>query len=421
MLQRLNNYVLGSLVGVLVLLVILIFLNSPGTDDVALYWVPWADHAADLGGPAGFAIDEAQYGYPPYSSVILASAVRIGRALGLGTFEALKWSLVAFLVGTSALVWLWTRNFIVTMLFCLALLLNSVALGYIDIYFAPTLILALWALKVRKWLWFTVFFIMASLTKWQPIIIAPFIALYILDIQRVRQWRQIDFKKLVLTILLPAAAVLGLTLRVFDAAPLALAISKAFNNEFLSGNALNFSWIETHWLHVFYPEDFGPLIGGEAGYIVSDALRVTLLPKVLFFLTYAVALAAFFRREKTFENLINFSLIGYLAYFTFNTGVHENHLFLAAMLGVILFWLNRGHLSVMLILVLMSNVNLVLFFGIYGQELPFSRVIGGAVDVALLLSIFNVIFFLVLWGAHVLPRRKAAMAIGQDEGTIGNG
>jgi hypothetical protein len=413
--QRLIRFMLGALVITLVLLVILSLLNSPGTDDVAQYWVPWADHAADLGGPAGFAIDEAQYGYPPFGSVILASVVRIGRALGIGTFESLKWSLAAFLVATSLLVWLWTRNLIVTILFCLALLLNSVALGYIDIYFAPSLILALWALKVRKWIWFTVFFVITCLTKWQPVIIAPFIALYILDIQHIQHWRQIDFKKLAVTVLLPAVAVLGLTLLVFEAAPLALSLGKALNNEFLSGDALNFSWIETHWLHVFYPDDFGGLIGGEAGYIVSDALRVTLLPKLLFFLTYAVALVAFFRREKTFENLINFSLIGYLAYFTFNTGVHENHLFLAAILAVILFWINREQLSVMLILILMSNVNLVLFFGIDGKELPFSRAIGNTVDVALLLSIFNVIFFLLLWGANVLSKKKTAAAARRAE------
>ncbi len=399
---------LAALVIILVLLVTLSFINSPGTDDVVRYWVPWADHAADLGGPAGFAADEAQYGYPPYGSVILASTVRLGRALGIGTFEALKWSLVVFLVAASALIGLWTRSFIVAALFCLALLLNSVALGYIDIYFAPTLILALWALKARKWVWFTVFFIVACLTKWQPVIIAPFIALYILDIQHLKHWRQINVRQLAVTVLLPAALVLGVTLLVFEAAPLALSLTKALNNEFLSGDALNFSWIETHWLHVFYPNDFGGLIGGEAGYIVSDALRVTLLPKVLFFLTYAVALVAFFKREKTFENLINFSLIGYLAYFTFNTGVHENHLFLAAILAVILFWINREQLSVMLILVLISNVNLVLFFGIDGKEPPFSRVIAHTVDVALLLSIFNVVFFLLLWGANVLPGKNAA-------------
>ncbi len=400
---------LAALVTSLVLLAALSFINSPGTDDVARYWVPWADHAADLGGPAGFAIDEAQYGYPPYGSVILASGVRIGRVFGLGTFEALKWSLVTFLIVSSALVWLWTRSVIVTALFGLALLLNSVALGYIDIYFAPSLILALWALKVRKWAWFTVFFIAACLTKWQPVIIAPFIALYILDIQHIKHWRQIDFKRLAVTILLPAAIVMGVTLLVFEAAPLALSLNKALNNEFLSGDALNFGWIETHWLHAFYPNEFGGLIGGEAGYIVSDALRVTLLPKVLFFLTYLVALAAFFKREKTFENLINFSLIGYLAYFTFNTGVHENHLFLAAILGVILFWINRERWPVMFILVLMSNVNLILFFGIDGKEPPFGRVIAHIVDVALLLAIFNVVFFLLLWIANVLPRKQTAI------------
>jgi heme/copper-type cytochrome/quinol oxidase subunit 3 len=58
---------------------------------------------------------------------------------------------------------------------------------------------------------------------------------------------------------------------------------------------------------------------------------------------YAVAVFAFMKREKTLTNLIRYSLAGYLAYFIFNTGVHENHLFLAAILSSILCWQDRSH------------------------------------------------------------------------------
>ena len=122
------------------------------------------------------------------------------------------------------------------------------------------------------------------------------------------------------------------------------------------------------------------------------------------------SVVAFLIREKTFENLIKFALLGYLAYFTFNTSVHENHLFIAAVLSVILVWLNRERLSTMVILLLMSNINLLLFFGITGGGLGFSRVIANTVDAALPLSIFNVVFFLVLWGENMLRKPVAAAA-----------
>ncbi len=398
------RFVHAAFVTLLVLLVTVSFVRSPGTGDVET-WERWAHNADTFGIASGFAANRGDY--PPYTSVILLGAVRISRLVGVGTFGAVKLSVLLFLLLTSLVFGWWTRNFVLTVILHLSLLLNSVALGYIDIFFAPTLILSIWAIKEQKLALFAIFYSIACLTKWQPIIIAPFIGLYILNIKHVRHWKQVDFKRLTKHVLFPAAVILIPTLSVFGVVAVLKSLKYAGSHDFLSGNALNFSWILTHWLRVFYPERFGGLVQGQAKYIRTRSLQVTFVPKLLFGLSYLSAFVSFLRRDKTFEELINFSLLGYLAYFIFNTGVHENHLFLAVILSVTLFWVNKDRLFVMIMLILMSNVNLILFYGIDGSGLGFSRTIANTVDMALLLSILNVGFFLFLWGANVLQKKTA--------------
>jgi Gpi18-like mannosyltransferase len=401
------KFVQAAFVVVLVLLVTVSLVPSPGTGDVDT-WRRWAHNVDSLGIVSGFKANKGDY--PPYTSVILLGAVRIARLLDIGTFGAVKFSIFLFLLLTSLVFWWWTRDFWITVILHLSLLLNSVALGYIDIFFAPSLILSIWALKERKLILLTIFYSIACLTKWQPIIIAPFLGMYILEIKHVRHWRQINVKRLIGHVLIPAVAIVIPTLSVFGVVAVLASLKHAATHDFLSGNALNFNWILTHWLRVFYPGRFGGLIQGQARYIRTRSLRITFLPRLLFFLSYISVMAAFLRRDKTFEEMINFSLMGYLAYFIFNTGVHENHLFLATILSVILFWVNRERLFVMVILLLMSNVNLFVFYGVTGSGLGFSRAVANKVDAALLLSIFNVCFFLVLWGMNVF-RSKTNHAV----------
>jgi hypothetical protein len=104
----------------------------------------------------------------------------------------------------------------------------------------------------------------------------------------------------------------------------------------------------------------------------------------------------FVRREKDFKNLVLFSIIGVLCYYTFNIGVHENHLFLVTVLAVILLWLDASYRSTAVLLILMSNINLFLFYGTDGI-LHFQRLFLG-IDTSLPLAFFNVLYFLFLFG-----------------------
>jgi hypothetical protein len=370
------------------------FTYSPGTFDVQSLEV-WANNADNYGPIAGYAANDGNY--PPFASVILWVAEQVFQPLHAGTFLNIKFSILSFLVVTAGLFWLWTRDLTVTLILYFALLLNSVALGYSDIYFAPALILSLWMLKEGRWLWFSLSFAVGALIKWQPMIIAPFCLLYILGVDDIRKLPEVDYAGLFGKAVAPAAILTASMLVAFGPEPVLKAFYSALTDDFLSGNALNLNWIVTHFLHVWDPNQFGGLQNGLADSFVTSSLRIVLIPKLLFWTTYLLLLALFFRCEKTFTTLLIFSMLGYLCYFTFNTGVHENHLFLVTILAVVLYWREESWRANAVILLLMANINLFLFYGVDG-DLHFPRLFAG-VDIALPLAVLNVLFFIYLCGA----------------------
>lgn len=405
-----THYVQRTALIILLALVTLSFFHSPGQGDVR-FWLKWMETVEDRGPLVSFetrersplSSDAVQEGYPPFISFISFGAVKLSHLFSTDYFTALKLSLTIFLFLSSFIFWRWTRNFFITVIFHFSLMVNSLMLVYIDIYFVPTLLISLWALKERNLTAFTIFYSVSCLIKWQPIILAPFILLYVLNVERISELRTIDFKAIALKVLSPAAVIIIITFALFKM-PFLKSLSSAVTEPYLSGNALNFGWIMTYLLHVFFPDKFGNLINGEAGYIMTTSLKLMLLPKLLFFIFFAAAFLSFFKREKSFENFIHYSLTGYLSYFFFNTGAHENHLFIATILAVILFFLNREYVMTSAFVIIMSNLNLVIFYGTDGKALGFSRVVG--VDLTFLFSLLNVAFFLLIWSTACLKWKR---------------
>src|SRR5205085_880961 len=108
--------------------------------------------------------------------------------------------------------------------------------------------------------------------------------------------------------------------------------------------------------------------------------------------SYAVVLIAFFQRPKTYERLIRYSMLGYMCYFIFNTGVHENHLFIVVCLAWILVFLNSAYWLESINLSLAANINTIIFYGVFGTGLGFSRVVAG-LDITVLFAIANIFLF----------------------------
>lgn len=375
----------------MVCLTALLFVHSPGTTDVSI-WRAWTGNVHELGIVEGYRANDSDY--PPFAVVILAAVVPLGKSLHIGSFLAFKLLLLAGLYLTSLVFLLLSREVVLTGLLQLALIL-SVGHGYIDVFFAPTFLFAFLCLQARWNAVAATALVVACLTKWQPLLIVPFVAAYLfaharavhrspraLALALLRQWA-------------PALVVVAVVLAVFGAA-MGQALRTALSHPFLSGNALNVCWIITHLLHVAGPDRFGALEGGAAQFIVTSDPRIVLVPKLLFGIAYAAVLIVFIRREKTLTNLLVFGLNAYLAYFTLNTGVHENHLFLVVLLSFLLCGVSDRYRNVALIIALAANVNLLLFNGLDGKGMPYSRVVG--VDTALLLApTYVIVFALVFW------------------------
>jgi hypothetical protein len=370
------------------------FLRSPGTSDVSDAFLKWMKHIRTDGLVEGYELDPD---YPPLTWVYLWAASRVGKVFHENDLIGLKIVLTAVLFVTSGLFWLWTRNLRLAVALHLALLLSSVALGYLDILVAPALLGSLWALKEKRLLLFSALFVSACLTKWQPIVLAPFFAVYVLSTQ--------GFVKTLVKVLPPALVILGACYWAFGPSeaeaehPIVKAFRLAVYNRhehLLSGNALNYNWIVTHVLHVLDPEGYGGLVHGQASEIDMEDSRLLLMQacRWFFWVVYAAVMGVFLLRQKTFENLILGCLLGYLAYTNFNTNVHENHWFFAAVLAFVLYALNRAHLNLLIVLNVIANLNLFLFYGVSGAAPRFGRVV--FIDVALAASVFNVLYFLLL-------------------------
>lgn len=372
----------------------LVFFNAKGTDDVQV-WQRWMAAMGEYGVPGGYARMAPDYPYPPLSFAALAAVSKSAFELGITDRTALKLSLLLALIITALLFYALTRAWLLTAGLTLALIPNSVDLAYLDIYFAPFLIGALWAAQRRKWALFTVLFTITCLIKWQPLMLAPFLALYILHIRSVRDLRAVPWRPLLIQVAAPALLVAGAVLTVFGW-PVVESLQHATRFPVLSAQGLNFNWVLTYLLHVLDPTTYGPLIDGEIRLIILPENSLLLvLPKLIFFAVYGFILLRFLTVPKTFPSLLLYALLGYLAYFTFNTGVHENHLFPTILLTAVLAHLRPAELPLFATWALATNLNPFIFYGIEGRALPWNRMIW-SFDPTLPLALLNVLLFLAL-------------------------
>ena len=378
------------LYGVLVLLVAVLFLKSPGTSDVRLF-MQWIDDVRRFGVFEGYkAANSVQ---PPVYALIFWAMAKAGDALQVSDFIAYKSSLLFAWLLTGVCLWQWTHRSGVVWTILLALIPNSMGLGYFDIYLAPLLLSALRAAQTEHWAIFSASFAIFALTKGQALIIAPFAAVFALSVAlRERTRRRVAW--VLAQMLVPAAAISVFVWILFGAAMNA-ALRRALENHVLSGNALNLPWIVSHYIHRARPRMFGDLFldGSAEGIRMLPTDPVWIWTRASFFVGYCLILITYIFKGRSFVDFVLYSLLGFLAYFVLNTGVHENHLVYAVMLSVPLFLIDERYVYHAAICCLASNINMIMFYGLTGEGLPFSRVVG--IDLAVIFAAANVAFFAI--------------------------
>ena len=375
----------GAFAALAVLTVLAIRL--PGTGDMEI-WERWISNAGRLGILEGFTENAADY--PPGASMVLWSAGMVGTALGWVPAAAIKFSLAVGLGVALIAFFAWTRNRAATLGLWAAVLLNSVALGYLDIYTAPFLVLSLRALSEARNGWALTWFTVACLLKWQPALIGPFLLLHVIGTVR---RPTLDDTRRVAWLLAPSAAVVLVVVVAFGAMPVAWAFARSLGHRSLSADALNLGWVIT-WLQQ------GAAHGGDAlfdrvVYVARAPLWARLGAKMLFAGQFVVLLWRYARRPASFDRTLAYALMGSLAYVIFNSGVHENHWFVPTVLAVALAARDAAWRAPAIAIGGLANLNLLLFYGFSGHGPGDSRVIG--IDITVPLSMLAVAFYVWMW------------------------
>ncbi|HEY8291404.1 MAG TPA: hypothetical protein VIG44_02905, partial [Thermomicrobiales bacterium] len=382
------------------LILALHLLSSPGTGDVQDK-LRWMQSMTADGLVRGF--QESHDDYPPGTYVVLFAVAKIAPFLHMGFFLAYKLSLLLFLMLSGAVFLRWTRNARITAALLAALVVGSAALGYNDVYFIPFLLLALWALREKRLVWFSTLFTLTCLMKWQPAILAPVFLISLFAARTEGEQPQRAIQR-ACRVVFPAIVILAVALIVFGKEFL-LEFHRATSENFLSANALNVDWIVTHILSWWDPRRFGFAADTHRRFIRVPNAAILALLKIPFFVVYTWMLVRFARGPQSFVAMLWAAYAGYAAYFLLNTSVHENHLVPAIVLGGLLAAYERRFLPLFLVTSLVTNVNMILFYGVDGvARLP---VIVHGVDVSLVLAAITIALFVVCMasGARgVMPR-----------------
>jgi hypothetical protein len=106
--------------------------------------------------------------------------------VGLSPLMSYKVTILTFQLVSTGIILLLSGSYWVAAAFNASLLLSGVGLGYMDVFIVPPLIAAFWAFQSRRNVLGTAFFLISCLTKWQPLIVAPFIGVYRFEISNLR-------------------------------------------------------------------------------------------------------------------------------------------------------------------------------------------------------------------------------------------
>ena len=375
-------------------------LPLPGTGDVAQF-LRWTVKLQDWGLVDGYRIGNNPY--PPLSALYLAAAGRWAQLSGMEPRAALKLMLLVMLLVSTGIVLAWTRNVLFAGVFQLSLALSAAALGYLDVLFLPPLLLTFWALQRERIALASLMFGVTVVTKFQPAVLAPLLLVYVLGPSRGAPGEPApELRRRPLAAVLPAVAVFGLFVAAFGL-PMLDKLRRVTMDWHLCGGAFNLDWIATWVIQLAAPGWFGGLEPSGLCPMIDTIDPLWMWPsKLLFLAAYAAILVAWWRRPKTFLNLLLYSTLAFLAAWLLSAGMHENHVYVGQVLALLLGFFDRRHAVTAAYWSVAANLNLLLTVGVAGGAIHPVRVVAG-LDTGLLFSLLNLLAF----GALVVRARRS--------------
>ena len=348
--QTVRGQYIWSIVIFLVLILLSTFFYQYENSNIYHFYLQWTANIKNFGIAEGFIYNK--WDYPPLYAPFFQASNTLASLLGITNLEGLK-ILPYILTTITALIFGYLyKNYWFSSLVFLVLLINGIVLKFVDVYYAPFLILSFYCIKNKRYVWFSIFYTISFLIKWQPIIMAPYVFMYLLGTPtNSKEDAQLTFPDFLKTIILPAFGVLLLSGLIFQFTTMLSAFNMALSHGWQDGLGVNFKWIINFILKRF-----------ESAPIHTDLLKLApQITKVFFILFFGLSLALFFQSKKTFRSLILHSTLGCWTYFLWSTGVHSNHLFMATALALILFFEDKTHRWLCLWLFVFNSLNLVVF------------------------------------------------------------
>jgi len=364
------------------------FAGAHGTSDVNTFY-RWSIVLQQQGIFGGYGTIRD---YPPLGPALLRAAAAAGRYFGVDFLLSLKGILALAEAASSAIVLWWLRSAPLALLMYVCIAPFGVLLGYIDALYVPPLLACLILAERRRFAVSMLCLAVASSIKWQPIILAPGLLAYVFS--QCGGWRD------ALRQLTIPATYAACILLMFGSVNVFMALFGAVREPIFSGNAINLDWILSYALEAGQIGMHRLLPTGEVAYIEPHLPHLLApLSKLAFFSAYGLSLALFLRSDRSFRDLLICCLTGYICYFMFNTGVHENHLFIGVVLALLAYGIGCIDPMILLPIVILGVINPILFYGLDGDGLHFSRVTG--VDGSLLFAPLGLIAIFRLFRLQV--------------------
>lgn len=370
------------------------------------YWLKWLELGRALGPVYAYAADHSDY--PPLTMALLWSGGALFSGIATEPFIQIKLTLILTLATSTAMYFWFSRNALLTAIFLTVHVIGVIGLAYLDI-FAGLWILAAFLLLVRgSPEGFVVLFACAMLTKWQPLIMAPVVALYLLQQKDARNIGSLFFWPL---IFLAIASVFDVHLVLQAWLKLQRAISGSFFNAYALGmqGLLDAAIRPIAVIGAIQQQDATlSLQRYEAidaltriGTSVWSSARFWIF-QALFGFFYLYTLWRFVKSNRQINDLLRSAVQVYIIYFVFRHGVHENHLYMPALLALILAARQRAYLRDAVILNLLHNLNMVYYYGFNGSW-PDNSWLEHSEFLTFILSAIYCIWLLAMWKRWLSP------------------
>lgn len=345
--------------------------QTHGTPDMDFYWLRWLELVRTQQPVAAYI--RAQSDYPPLTMAILWLGGTLFAGITTDPLIQIKLTLLLVLSISAVIYWRLSRNALLTAVFLAAHVIGTIGLAYLDIFAGLWMVAALLLLIRGIPEGFAVLFACALLTKWQPLIMAPVVALYLLS--------QRNFRNAAALLLLPATLlVIANWFDIHQVLQAWFKLQRAIDGSFFNAYAFGLQGLidaavrisalisalqqpsETLVLQHYQAIEVFTRIG--TGPWSSVRFWIS---QCLFCVFVLFTLLGFMRSKRQVNDLLRCSVQMYVVYFLFRHGVHENHLYIPALLALVLAARQHAYLRDAVMLNLLHNFNIIYYYGFSGS------------------------------------------------------